>query len=78
MFDDPAEQFAMADLPGGEGEYHAGQFLLRVVQLNTVQGEKDQHGVCAGPLVAVYERVIFYKAEEIGRASCRERVFRAV
>ena len=42
MLNDPAEQFTMTNLPGSEGEYHARQFLLCVVQLNAVQGEKDQ------------------------------------
>ena len=53
----------MADLSGGEGEYHAGQFLLCVVQLNAVQGEKDQHGVRTNSLIAVYERMIFDETE---------------
>lgn len=36
----------------------AGQIILRVVKINSVYGQKDQHDMCADALIPVNERMI--------------------
>lgn len=54
----PSQKLFIVFFTGGQLQNDIRQFSLGVGQLHAVQCQKDQHGVCADPLVPVHKRMV--------------------
>ena len=58
---EPGQQIFVTFFSGGNLQNDVGELLLCIRKLHAVDRQKNQHGVGADSLVAVYERIIFYQ-----------------
>lgn len=65
--DDPLLQVRQLELTCGKAEDRIGKLFLGVLQLDAVEGKKNQHDMDADPLIAVCKRVVFDQTEAQAR-----------
>ena len=61
MREKPLQEVLILFFAGGHLQDHIDQLLLRVGELHTVEGQKYQHDMSAGPRVAIHKGVVLHQ-----------------